>query len=461
MGKLRFFLALWAAKLSGPILKLTKHRGTNFPGELALRICPDFLRYVGKPGKIFAVTGTNGKTTVSNLVSDLLSRSGLRVLNNRAGSNINSGIATCLTHGVNIFNHSRFDVAVLEVDEIWSRFIFPYVRPDLLVITNLFRDSIKRNAHPQYIADILTESIPADTKLILNADDLISSQVAPGNMRVCFGIGPLPTDTTECRGRLNDARICPKCAGRLRYEYVHYHHIGRAHCDRCGFHSPVRDYLGTDVDLKARTMKIEDSSGSFEYALLSDNIVNAYNLLTAVALCREAGFSHAELQRLLDGVKLAESRYMERTVKGVRLVLQMAKAMNPPACSRAFDYVSRQDGEKEVLLMMNCMSDEENWSENVSWLYDCDFEYLNDSAIVHIVAAGPRAEDYRLRLLLAGIPDERIEVVPDRLEAAEHLHLSPGSSAYILYGAYAVDLASRLLDRTAQLVEERTRENEN
>jgi len=94
MGKLRFLLALWLAKLSVPALKITRHNGTDFPGSLALKLCPDFLRYVGKPGTIIAVTGTNGKTTVSNLLTDILEADGKKVLSNRSGSNITSGIST-------------------------------------------------------------------------------------------------------------------------------------------------------------------------------------------------------------------------------------------------------------------------------------------------------------------------------------------------------------------------------
>ena len=63
MGKLRFLFALWMAKLSVPALKITRHNGTDFPGTLALKLCPDFLKYVGRPKTIIAVTGTNGKTT--------------------------------------------------------------------------------------------------------------------------------------------------------------------------------------------------------------------------------------------------------------------------------------------------------------------------------------------------------------------------------------------------------------
>ena len=76
MGKLRFLFALWMAKLSIPALKITHHNGTDFPGSLAVRLCPDFLRYVGKPKTIVAVTGTNGKTTVSNMLNDILEAGG-------------------------------------------------------------------------------------------------------------------------------------------------------------------------------------------------------------------------------------------------------------------------------------------------------------------------------------------------------------------------------------------------
>ena len=46
MDKLRYFIALWAAKLSIVALKITKRNGTNFPGVVALKICPRFLKYV-------------------------------------------------------------------------------------------------------------------------------------------------------------------------------------------------------------------------------------------------------------------------------------------------------------------------------------------------------------------------------------------------------------------------------
>ncbi len=454
--KLRFLMALWAAKLSQPLLKITKHNGTNFPGELALKLCPDFLKYVAKPRRIITVTGTDGKTSVSNLICDMLEAEGQRVLNNRAGSNINSGVATSLLSGCTIFNRTRYDVAVLEVDERSSKRIYPYVKPDVTVITNLFRDSIMRNGHPEYIASILTSAIPPETKLILNADDLISASVAPSNPRVYFGLDRLPGDVTECVNRINDLRICPKCAGKLEYEYRHYHHIGRAHCRDCGFQSPAPDYLGTDVDLEKMTMTVRDAAGDHPYKLLSDSTFNIYNQVTAIALMRELGMDHDKIASLMSHIKIAESRYLSQKAGQVEVVMQMAKDRNALACSRVFDYVTSRPGEKELLLMMNNLSDDLHWSENTCWLYDCDFEFLNDDGVIHVVATGPRAKDYYLRLRLAGVPADRVDCVRDEFEAADKLLLRPGSSVYLLYGAdnRSLTMAHRVREKIIHRAEE-------
>lgn len=173
------------------------------------------LKYIGKPEHIIAVTGTNGKTTVANMLNDVLTAEGKTVLSNRAGSNIISGVSTALLKGCGLLGRVRpeYDLAILEIDERSAPRIYPYVKPEHIVITNLFRDSIMRNAHPGYIADILTRSLPKESRLILNADDLISCTVAPENQRVYFGIDRLPTDVTECENLLNDMRICPDAPG--------------------------------------------------------------------------------------------------------------------------------------------------------------------------------------------------------------------------------------------------------
>ena len=454
MGKLRFLFALWMAKLSIPALKITRHNGTDFPGSLAVKLCPDFLKYIGRPDTIVAVTGTNGKTTVANMLGDVLTAEGKNVLSNRAGSNIISGVSTALLKGCDLLGRIRpgYDLAVLEVDERSAPRIYPYVKPDYIIVTNLFRDSIMRNAHPGYIADILTRSFPRTSKLILNADDLISGSVAPENPRVYFGIDRLPTDVTECENLLNDMRICPRCAGKLRYEYRRYHHIGRAVCESCGFHSPSSDYLATQVDVQSRTMCIREAGKDYPYTLITDSVHNIYNMVTVIAALRQLGYDHPTIARDLAQVKIPASRLSEETIGGVKVIMQMSKDKNALACSRNFDYIRSKPGKKELLVMMNCMGVAKSWSENPSWMYDTDFEFLNSDAVTCLVCAGPRAYDYKLRLLLAGIPEEKIRLAEDEFAALELLPLTPGEDVYILYGVDGMPLAFRVKARLKEML---------
>lgn len=440
MGKLRFIAALWTAKLAIPVMKLTGHNATNYPGHIACKICPDFLGRIGKPETIISVTGTNGKTTVNNMICDMFEASGKKILNNRAGSNTRTGIATALINGANMWGHTKYDTAVFETDERSTLRIFPYVKPKYLVLLNLFRDSIMRNGHPEFIGGILTDNIPPTTKLILNGDDLISVSVAPSNERVYYGITKLDTDLTECPNLINDIRICPKCAGKLSYEYLRYHHIGKAYCKDCGFKSPEYDYYGTNLDRDKASLTIKDAKGEGEYAFINDSIFNIYNMVSVTALFREMGYSHEQIVELMKKTKVVESRYKKIEENGVQIITQLAKEKNALAITRAFDYIRGVKGRKSILLMMNCLYDEAHWSENTCWLYDCDFEMLNDKDIETIVVSGPRARDYRLRLLFAGVPDEKIVCVMDELEAAKTIKFDKGSMICVFHGVDSFDI---------------------
>lgn len=454
MGALRFVFALWAAKGARLALRALRRNATYFPGYLALKLCPDFLGRVGKPKKIIAVTGSNGKTTVSNLLSDVLAGRGCSVLSNRLGSNVAAGIASSFLTGSTVFGKTKYEMAVLEVDERSSMRVYPFVKPDYLVITNLFRDSAMRNAHPQYIACLISGAVPNMTKLILNADDLISSGICPENPRVYFGLGRMKTDVTACVNLINDVQICPVCRGELVYDYRRYHHIGKAHCRDCGFQSPESDYFAQDINTDAMTMTMSDKGGELSYRLLSDSVFNIYNMVTVIAALRELGLTHEEIRQELEKTKIVETRYNARKAGDVTIIMQMSKDKNALAGSRAFDYISSLPGRKEIILMMNCVHDQQHWSENVAWLYDCDFEFLNRENITRIVATGPRAKDYTLRLLLAGVTEEKIRCTPSEMDAPTLLEYQKGSSICLFYGTDALDLVYRVQGRIKKLAQE-------
>ena len=138
---------------------------------------------------------------------------------------------------------------------------------------------------------------------------------------------------------------------------------------------------------------------------------------------------------------------------GYRIIRQMSKDRNALGSSRAFDYVSHQPGDKELIMMMNNLSDAAVWSENTCWLYDCDFEFLNQDNIKNIVVTGPRAKDYYLRLKFAGIEDDRISFVHDEIDSPEALRLYEGEDIYILYGTDSIDLAEQVAGKVREKIE--------
>ena len=224
MKPIRFYFALISGKLSIVLLKLLRKRATNFPGSVVLTLCPDYLKFIGKPEKIIAVTGTNGKTTVSNMLNDILKDNGYDCTNNNFGGNVDTGISAALLKDCTLTGKAKKKYGVLEIDERSAARIYPYVKPDILVVTNLTRDSYRRNALVEYIFDILDSNIPDKTHLILNADDLISSSLKKNNKRTYFAMQPIEGEQSTVN-IVRDITVCPLCGSPLKYDYLHYNHI--------------------------------------------------------------------------------------------------------------------------------------------------------------------------------------------------------------------------------------------
>ena len=448
MSKLRFYLGLWLGKISIPALKITHHNGTDYPGVLATKICPDFLKYVGKPPKTVIITGTNGKTTVNNMLIDILEANGMKVFANRAGSNIASGISTVFIKGSNIFGKlKKCDIAVLEVDERSALKIYPYLSPDIIAITSLSRDSILRNAHPQYIADILTKAMDEKTELILNAEDLISGRVAINNKRMYYGIDRLKEDVKDYDGLLNDIKICPICNGKLIYDFQRYNHIGRAHCSDCDFKTPLPKIAVTNIDYDNNKFTVKEEDKEYTYPLITDSFFNVYNLIALISVLRKLGFEHEKIASDMLKTNIPDTRHQKDNVNGITLVTQMAKGKNATAASRIYDYVTNIKGPKEILNMTYCAEDADHWSENICWIYDTDFEVLKDDSVTKIILAGPRNKDFKLRLLLGGIPENKIVLCDDQIEATNLLTYKKGNTICLLYAVDSVDMAMKVREK--------------
>lgn len=442
----RFALTLFLSKAAMWTQKLLGMNASYFPGKLAIKLCPDFLGRIQKPETIITVTGTNGKTTVCNMILDVLTDNGYDVLANRAGSNINAGIASTLIQGSSLSGKTKKKIAVFEIDERSSKLIYPYVHPTFAVCTNLFRDSIHRNAHPEFIYKIISDSLPKESHLILNADDLISCNLAPQNKRTYFSIAPLDSDLKKCINIIHDMRICPNCQEELVYRYVRYHHIGNAYCPNCGFSSPKSDYAAT-LNLEENNMTVESKKTSDVYPLTANSIFNSYNQLTAICLLQEFGLSAEQIRTSFQKLNIVESRYSKEVINKIEVITHMAKGQNPIACSCVFDYVKKEEGKKEVILMLDDVFDRADSSEIMTWIYDADFEFLNADSISRIIISGVRCADYKLRLLLAGVAEEKLFCTEKELDAPNLLSLSDTNKIFILHELYAAEEALKVKDK--------------
>lgn len=448
MKKLLFYISLWAGKATSLALKILGRNASYLPGMIALKLNKDFLGYLKPPKTIIAVTGTNGKTTVSNLITSVLQKNGYEVTNNSLGSNVQAGIATVLLQDSTLTGSARKEIAVLEVDERSSLKIYPYIKPDYLICNNIMRDSLARNAHTEFISYIVNKALPTTTKVILNADDLICATLAPNNKeRIYFG---LDVDKTDERNPLylQDIVYCPKCGSKLESEYIRYNHIGRMYCSTCDFRSPEPDFLVTEIDRDNSTFTVRHHDRQETYTLSNDNVVNLYNFCGLIALLTTLGLSYEQISTGLEKSRIVKTRFDKIRSGELNITMQLSKGQNPTASARCFSYVAKCPGENKAIIFVG---DNFEDSESPCWFYDANYSYLQDPSINQIILSGPRCKDQYLRALLADISPEKIRLIEDSKAGASVLDTSISKDIYVLYGPYMVKEANLVKESLIKL----------
>lgn len=446
MGKLRFVFALLAGKCAAFLLRIIG-RGSNIPGVIMQKICPDALGRFKMPKLVICVTGTNGKTGTSNLVTHLLRCGGMKVANNSEGSNMVSGLLTTLAIHSGMNGAVKADAAVLEVDERSSPYIYPHFKPDYILCTNLFRDSIKRNGHSEYIFDKINDYIPDGTVLLLNGNDPISGLLGgEKNEKVFFCVDKTSESTEVCENRVCDCRSCPNCHKPLHFEFYHYHHIGQPVCD-CGFSMRASAFTGKNVDFQAGTFDFcTADGGSVNLPFSGKNLFNVFNVTAAAAISMLAGIS---LDTIRDGVfsfTNAKGRFEETEASGKRIVTMLCKNQNPVSSSQSIAYLNRVSGTKDVVLLITDSKDAHHGSEDISWLYDVDFSCLAGEDVHKVILGGTRCEDLALCLTLAGVDRSKLELFHDYdalCRAVPELVAQNGTTV-VYYELYALQIAQRV-----------------
>ena len=358
------------------------------------------------------------------------------------------GLASALAANCKLSGVVTADAAVLEVDERSSPYIYKYFAPDYLLCTNLFRDSIKRNGHSEFIFDKIASCLPESTKLLLNGNDAISGMLGENhNERIFYSVDRTVRSTETCPNTVCDLTACPKCHHPLEYSYFHYHHIGVPHCPTCGFAMPESTYTASDVDFEHSMFTFHDPSGeSIRLPFTAGNLFNVFNVTSAAAICRLAGVSCEVIENSVADLTAKTGRFEAAHAGPIDIVTMLFKNQNPISGSQSLGYLDNIPGHKDVVLVVTDSKDKVHGHEDISWLYDTDFASLLSPDVGKIFLGGTRCKDLALRLILAGIPESKLVLYPEYETLYQEItaQVRGTGTVAIYFELYAMPIATRL-----------------
>ncbi|MBR1456357.1 MAG: DUF1727 domain-containing protein [Oscillospiraceae bacterium] len=412
---IRAVLAIALCKALRLFSRLVHRGGTAMPGRFALRVCPDLLAILARNVKSVAITGTNGKTTSSRMIEEAFAGQGLRYFANRSGANLISGVTTEFVMNCTLFGRMKKEYAVIECDEAAARTVFGQLRPQVIVVTNLFRDQLDRYGEVTHTLENIREAVRSvpDALLCLNADCSLTSSLALDlpNRCVFFGIdgGALPSRE---KPELSDAPHCIRCKTEYEYDYISYGHLGGFRCPKCGYRRHAADYAVTDV----LEQRVDGSrllvSVRGEKQLVDVNLPAVYNIYNAAGALAAAVEMGVELRTAIAALGSFQCGFgrMETFALGGGTRVMLVK--NPAGCNQVIGFLQNV---KERFVLVVCLNDRPADGTDVSWIWDADFEGLADMAgrLEQVIVSGDRAGDMRVRIKYAGIPDAAIREVDD------------------------------------------------
>ena len=395
--------------------------GTSLPGKVLIRLEPHAIAELSgrlARGSVL-VSATNGKTTSAAMVATILERTGLRLVHNRAGANMAGGIASALLGAARPGRRIDGDLGLFEVDEFWLDRVSAELDPRAVLLGNLFRDQLDRYGELETIADrwaTVTRSMPADTRLVLNADDPLIADLGRDRDGVTyFGVEDQSVALPEMQ-HASDSKHCRRCGAAYVYDAIYLGHLGRYRCPSCGRERPAPSVAAERIELdgtRAARFALRTPAGTDDVELPLPGLYNVYNALGAAALCLGLGVSLADIVSGLHAVTAAFGRGESLAIGDRELSILLVK--NPAGANEILRTLALEPGELDLLAILN---DRTADGRDVSWVWDADFELVAARAL-HVTCAGTRAAELALRFKYAGVPVERLSVVPGLASALD------------------------------------------
>jgi UDP-N-acetylmuramyl tripeptide synthase len=388
MGKLplRARVATTLGGAAGRMSRLAgRGDGSVIGGVIGLRVEPDLLALLAAGRRIVLVTGTNGKTTTTRLITAALGALGQDVASNAFGANMEAGLAAALGQAPDA------PLAVLEVDEKYLPAVLAATRAKVVALLNLSRDQMDRAAEIWLVARRWREALAAapGCRVVANADDPL----------IAWAAGAAPDVIWVAAGQRwhEDSWCCPRCGSHLSRDELGWR------CGECEFARPPARWVldGTSV--------IDSQGRVHDLALTLPGRANRANAVVALAVAEEFHVDAAQALPLLREVTSVAGRYtqVERHGRQVRLLL----AKNPAGWLEAFDVLDQPP--VPVLLSVNAREPD---GRDTSWLWDVDYRVLRGRPVF---AAGERRLDLAVRLEADQVPFELADSVDDAVDRVD------------------------------------------
>jgi UDP-N-acetylmuramyl tripeptide synthase len=395
--------------------------GTSLPGKILIRLEPEAIRELSaRLGRGSAViSATNGKTTTAAMTASILEDVGIRLVHNRAGANMAGGIASTLLASARRGGGIDGELGLFEVDEFWLDRVTRQLQPRAVLLANLFRDQLDRYGELETIADrwasVVTELSP-ETRLVLNADDpLIADLGRERTDTIYFGVEDSSVALPEMQ-HAADSKHCRRCGAAYHYDAILLGHLGHYHCLSCGQSRPAPSIRAERITLRgtaSASFTLVTPGGERSISLPLPGLYNVYNAIAAAALCLSLGADLDAVARGLARVTAAFGRSEKIAIGPTELSILLIK--NPAGANEILRTLALESGKIDVLAVLNDLTAD---GRDVSWVWDADFELIVPH-VRRVTCAGTRAAELALRLKYAGVPKERLQLIPSLPEALD------------------------------------------
>ncbi len=407
MNKIKFFTAIITANLLVLFIRLLNKSGsTALPGLIALKICPDFIKFASKycNKDIITITGTNGKTTTAGILAHILRENGNKILHNEKGANMLSGIVSELVKNIGICN--KKDYFVFESDEAYLKKLYEQLDSNYLLITNIFRDQLDRYGEIDNTFRKIQDAIDKNPnlKLILNANDPIVSMFKSNSDNIYFGFNDIEMmyDSAEVKSPF-DAINCPYCGDNMFYTKKYYSHIGKYNCS-CGYGIiPLKYNAEAKIFPEYSLINLQYRNKTINFKINLPGLYNAYNALGAICCALELNYPLDVIQTAVKSYKSIFGRSENILINGKKALVQLIK--NPVGATEVLRLVTDYKNAKILIILNDNPAD----GKDVSWIWDANFEVLKNFK-EKIFISGTRASDMALRLKYAGIEKKQIHI---------------------------------------------------